>query len=435
MCEPTLLLSHVWLNVPHITPTYRLMSTIGTLFRVTTFGESHGVAVGCVLDGVPAGVEFREQDVQPFLDRRRPGQSTLTTARSESDRVEILSGVEDGRTLGTPIAMIVRNQDMRKKDYEETSKTPRPGHADYTYQMKYGIRASSGGGRASARETIGRVCAGAFAMKFLSESIGVKTVAFVDSVMEISIPEKIRESFLMSPPTQDVVDRMSTLVQLEDGSLQDVEGVRYNPSDGSVVDIALIPNGSPFIPSSSFTPVTTRCPHGGTAARMHARITAMKQSKNSCGGTITGIISGLPAGLGEPVFEKFHAELGKAMMSIPAVKGFEIGSGFQGSRSMTGAEHNDRFTHREGGKLTTETNHAGGVLGGVTSGTNVYFRVALKPVSSIGLSQETVDFSGNPVTLELVGRHDPCVLPRAVPIMEAMAAITTLDLFLRQKVR
>lgn len=270
-------------------------------------------------------------------------------------------------------------------------------------------------------------------MKYLRESLSVGVVAFMDSVMDISLPESVREQLITHPLSQDEVDQMSTLYQQEDGTLFDSAGIGYSPEDGDELVL-----GSSIIPPhySSRSPVCTRCPHGATAARMFARISRTKQEKNSCGGTITGVISNLPAGLGEPVFDKFHAELGKAMMSIPAVKGFEIGSGFEGAKSMTGATHNDLFSGLEpGGNLATKTNHSGGVLGGVTSGQNVYFRIALKPVSSIGQTQHSVDFEGNPAILELTGRHDPCVLPRAVPIVEAMAAVTTMDFVLRQKMR
>ena len=395
----------------------------GRVFRVTTFGESHGAAVGCVCDGVPAGFEFDVHDVQPLLNRRKPGQSSITTSRSESDVVEILSGTESGKTLGTPIAMIVRNMDMRKVDYEDTHSVPRPGHADYTYQMKYGIRASSGGGRSSARETVGRVCAGALAMKYLSSRLNVKFVAFVDSVMDIKVPSDVLDSLIANPPTPDEVDLKSTIGH--SGVVYvDTNNQYYSSNDGGPIsgDFANTPSTS--------TQIITRCPHGPTSAKMTARISQVRASKDSCGGTIVGIISGLPIGLGEPVFDKFHADLSKAMMSIPAVKGFEIGSGFNGSECMRGSEHNDSFKLSEN-CLSTRTNHCGGVLGGITNGNTVYFRVAFKPVSSIGVPQQTVGFNGESVTLELHGRHDPCVLPRAVPIVEAMAAITVMDFVLR----
>ena len=404
------------------------MSIFGSVFRVSTFGESHGLAVGCVCDGVPSGFEFGLDDVQPLLNRRRPGQSSLTTSRTESDTVEILSGTEFGKTLGTPVAMIVRNLDMRKIDYEETAKVPRPGHADYTYELKYGIRASSGGGRSSARETIGRVCAGALAMKYLRDRYGIKFVSFVDSVMDIKIPENILDSLIANPPNPQEVDSQSVLQTSQD-CYSDYHGNQYSLLDGSPLNER--------VESETVSQIVTRCPHAPTSARMAARISQIRSEKDSCGGTVVGVISNLPIGLGEPVFDKFHAELAKAIISIPAVKGFEIGSGFQGSECMRGSQHNDAFqSHPDSTeRLTSTTNHAGGVLGGITNGQNVYFRVAFKPVSSIGIPQETVDFNGQKITLELGGRHDPCVLPRAVPIVEAMAAITVMDFVLRQKTR
>ena len=401
------------------------MSIFGSAFRVSTFGESHGIAVGCVCDGVPAGLEFGSGDVQPFLNRRRPGQSAITTSRNETDEVEILSGVESGKTLGTPVAMIVRNMDQRKIDYEETSLVPRPGHADYTYQMKYGIRASSGGGRSSARETVGRVCAGALATKFLQYQHNVHIVAFVGSVMEIQLPTDVLDTLISEPPTCAEVDSLSTLTMHQE-CYNDPDGRDYSLIDGAPLHLESI--------SPSHSQVNTRCPHGPTSARLAARISQMKQEKDSCGGTIVCVISNLPVGLGEPVFDKFHAELSKAMMSIPAVKGFEIGSGFHGSKTMRGSEHNDSFVGTStSGILSTSTNFCGGILGGITNGQNVYIRVAFKPVSSIGVSQQTASFDGNMVDLELKGRHDPCVLPRAVPIVEAMAAITVMDFILRKK--
>jgi chorismate synthase len=404
------------------------MSVIGRVFRVATFGESHGAAVGCVCDGIPSGFDFDVHDVQPILDRRKPGQSSITTSRTESDVVEILSGTELGKTLGTPVAMIVRNMDMRKVDYEDTQSVPRPGHADYTYQMKYGVRASSGGGRSSARETVGRVCAGALAMKYLLVSSNVRFVAFVDSVMDIKLPSDVLDSLITAPPTPDEVDTNSTLIHSGDVFL-DSENKYYSSSDGLP-----LPSDHHRNTNSSSPRIVTRCPHGPTSARMAARISQIRASKDSCGGTIVGVITNLPIGLGEPVFDKFHAELSKAMMSIPAVKGFEIGSGFSGSECMRGSLHNDRFTASSSSdSLTTLTNHCGGVLGGITNGQPVYFRVAFKPVSSIGVCQETVNFEGEPVTLELQGRHDPCVLPRAVPIVEAMAAITVMDFVVRKQ--
>ncbi len=383
--------------------------------------------MGCVVDGVPASLPFDASDVQPLLDRRRPGQSSITTKRSESDKVEILSGVEGGLTLGTPIAMIVRNEDVKKIDYEATKQVPRPGHADLSYQMKYGIRSSSGGGRSSARETIGRVCASAIAIKFLRAKYNVGFVAFVDSVMDARIPDLVHSFLIESPPKPSSIDEMSTLLVLDD-HYEDVNGGCYSLADGSPLDST----GS-GLNSSVAEKMVTRCPHAPTAARMAALIAATKAEKDSCGGTITCVISNCPAGLGEPVFDKFHAELAKAMMSIPAVKAFEIGSGFEGSRSMRGSEHNDRVISPSEGLFSS--NNAGGVLGGVTTGQNVYFRVALKPVSSIGKTQQTAGFDGSMQDLTLKGRHDPCVLPRAVQIIESMAALTVMDFVLRQQAR
>ena len=406
------------------------MSRIGSSFCVTTFGESHGAAVGCVVDGVPPNVPFDVTDVQPLLDRRRPGQSSLTTARDEKDLVEILSGVENGVTLGTPIAMIVRNRDMRASDYENTATVPRPGHADYTYQCKYGIRASSGGGRSSARETIGRVCASGIALKYLRLNHNIGITAFVDSVMDISIPDTVRKVLIENPPPSSSIDSESTLF-VHHGFYEDTNGTFYSQEDGSPLDADSVDRDSPVLETR-----ITRCPHAGTAARMSVRIMKMKESRDSCGGTITCVITNLPAGLGEPVFDKFHAAMSQSMLSIPAVKGFEIGSGFEGSRTMKGSEHNDPIQSLDQDEHAVfGSNHAGGVLGGVTSGQHVYFRIALKPVSSIGKTQETCDFSGNKTSLTLTGRHDPCVLPRAVQIVESMAAITVMDFILRQKIR
>ena len=402
------------------------MSTFGVQFRVTTFGESHGGAVGCVVDGVPPCIPLDTQDIQPWLDRRRPGQNSLTTARDEKDRVEILSGTENGVTLGTSVAMIVRNEDHRKRDYETTASIPRPGHADYTYQMKYGVRASSGGGRSSARETIGRVCASGIALKILKPRFNMSITAFVDSIMDISLPSCIRDVYLIDPPTPSELDKMSILRVCNDRFI-DSGDQHYSLEDGSPM--------SP-LETEILEWACTRCPDGPTAAKMAARIREVKARKDSCGGTITCVITNVPTGLGEPVFDKFHAELGKAMLSIPAVKGFEIGSGFEGSRSLYGSQNNDRFLSMDDeGKARFASNNAGGVLGGVTSGQNVYFRVALKAVSSIGQSQSTCDFEGNMTDLTLQGRHDPCVLPRAVQIVESMAALTVMDFVLRQDAR
>lgn len=359
-----------------------MSSTFGTLFRVTTFGESHGKSVGAIIDGCPANLELTEADIQPQLTRRRPGQSTLTTPRDEEDQVTILSGTENGMTLGTPIGLSVNNKDQRPVDYGEMTDVPRPSHADYTYLMKYGIKASSGGGRSSARETIGRVAAGAIAEKWLKTRFGdVSIVAYVSSVGAIESP------------------------------VMDAEGLTRERVDA--------------------TPV--RCPDPDTAQKMIAAIEEARDAKDSLGGTVTCICRGLPAGLGEPVFDKLEAKLAQAMLSMPAVKGFEIGSGFAGTL-MRGSTHNDAFVKKENG-LGTATNYSGGIQGGISNGEPVVFRIAIKPVATIGLAQETVDMNGEPTTLEAKGRHDPCVLPRAVPIVEAMTALVLADAALRQEVR
>jgi chorismate synthase len=359
-----------------------MSSTFGTLFNVTTFGESHGKAVGAVVDGCPAKLQLTEADIQPQLNRRRPGQSAITTPRDEADVVTILSGTENGITLGTPIALSVNNRDQRPADYGDMASVPRPSHADYTYLMKYGVRASSGGGRASARETIGRVAAGAIAEKWLKSRFGnVSIVAYVSSVGKITCPD-----FGGDPLTRELVD--ANLV---------------------------------------------RCPDEATAQKMLTAIEQARDEKDSLGGTVTCICRGFPAGLGEPVFDKLEALLAQAMLSIPAVKGFEIGSGFAGTL-MRGSQHNDVFVQK-GTRLGTKTNYSGGVQGGITNGEPVVFRIAIKPVATIGLPQQTIDLSGEAVTLEAKGRHDPCVLPRAIPIVEAMTALVLADAALRQEYR
>ena len=358
-----------------------MSSTFGTIFRVSTFGESHCKGVGAVVDGCPPRLALAEADLQPQLDRRRPGQSDLTTPRDEKDAVTILSGVENGLTLGTPIGLFVANRDQRPGDYQEMSRVPRPSHADYTYQAKYGIRASSGGGRSSARETIGRVAAGAIAEKILRERFGAQIVAWVSSVGSVDAPDLSGDPF-----GRDEVDAHRV-----------------------------------------------RCPDAPAAAAMEQEIKAARDAADSVGGVVTCCCRGLPAGLGEPVFEKAEALLAQAMMSLPATKGFEIGSGFAGSR-MRGSEHNDPFVGRGQG-LGTRTNRSGGVQGGITNGEPVVMRVAFKPPATIGRPQQTADFDGREVTLEAKGRHDPCVVPRAVPIVEAMAALVFVDLVLRQDAR
>ena len=359
-----------------------MSSTFGTLFRVTTFGESHGKAVGAIVDGCPSNLPLTEADIQPQLDRRRPGQSSLTTPRDEADQVAILSGTENGVTLGTPIALSVNNRDQRPGDYGDMADVPRPSHADYTYLLKYGVKASSGGGRASARETIGRVVAGAIAEKWLRMRFGeISIVAYVSSVGEIAAPEIAAEGL-----TRELVD---------------------------------------------VTPV--RCPDEKTAQKMIAAIEKARDEKDSLGGTVTCICRGLPGGLGEPVFGKLEAMLAQAMLSIPAVKGFEIGSGFAGTL-MRGSQHNDAFVQK-GERLGTKTNYSGGIQGGITNGEPVVFRIAIKPVATIGQPQQTTGLNGEAVTLEAKGRHDPCVLPRAVPIVEAMAALVLADAALQQEYR
>ena len=358
-----------------------MSSTFGTLFRVTTFGESHGKGVGAVIDGCPPAMHLSEADIQPQLDRRRPGQSDLSTARSEADRVTIWSGVENGRTLGTPIALLVPNKDQKPGDYKEMSQIPRPSHADYTYQMKYGIRASSGGGRSSARETIGRVAAGAVAEKYLRQSHGVEIVAWVSGVAEIEAP-----AIDMSAIDRQTVDQ---------------------------------------------TPV--RCPDPATAKAMIQAIEAAKADQDSLGGIVTCVCRNVPTGLGEPVFNKLEADLAQAMLSIPATKAFDIGSGFAGSR-MRGSVHNDPFIQKDS-RLGTRTNYSGGIQGGISNGEPIYFRVAFKPPATIGKAQTTTDFNGAATELAAKGRHDPCVVARAVPIVEAMAALVLTDALLIQAAR
>jgi len=351
-----------------------MANTTGRLFRVTTFGESHGPCVGAVIDGCPARLELTEADIQPQLDRRRPGQSGVTSPRGEADQARIVSGVENGKTLGSPVTILIDNRDTRPGDYASMRNIPRPSHADFTYRAKYGILASSGGGRASARETAARVAAAGVAEKLLRERHGVTIVAWVSTVADVSFKAE---------------------------------------------DPAAIERGD-----VDATPV--RCPDGRAADAMQATIEAALADKDSVGGTITCVCKGLPAGWGEPVFGKVNAALAGAVMSIPAAKGFEIGSGFAGTR-LRGSAHNDAFVMKDG-RMGTATNRSGGVQGGITNGEPVIFRVAFKPVATIGMPQETVDFDGKPVTLEAEGRHDPCVLPRAVPVVESMAALVLADL-------
>lgn len=356
-----------------------MSSTTGTLFRVSTFGESHCKAVGAIVDGCPSQIALSEKDIQVQLDRRRPGQSDLSTPRQELDSVTIMSGVENGITLGTPICLMVMNQDQRPGDYSEMIEIPRPSHADFTYMAKYGIKASSGGGRSSARETIGRVAAGAIAEKFLKETYGVEIVAFVSSVGGI-----------------------------------DASGVDYTSITRQVVDETII-----------------RCPDNKVSSKMIDLVREVRDDKDSVGGIVTCVIRGVPAGWGDPVFDKIEARLAQAMLSLPATKGFEIGSGFAGT-ALRGSAHNDPFAW-DNGKLRTLTNNSGGVQGGISNGETISFRIAFKPPATIGKSQNTVDFNGKQTVLEAKGRHDPCVVPRAVPIVECMTAIVLADCALMQK--
>jgi chorismate synthase len=362
------------------TGTVIMSSTFGSVFRITTFGESHCKSVGVIVDGCPGRLPLTEADVQPQLDRRRPGQSSLTTPRNEPDQVAILAGTEQGQTLGSPIAMRVDNGDQRPGDYGALAQIPRPSHADYTYTMKYGTRASSGGGRASARETIGRVAGGAVAEKLLRLAHGIEIVAWVSAVGDIRA-EAVDPTLL----TRAEVDT------------------------------------SPI-----------RCPDAPTAARMLARVEAVRDMGDSIGGTVSCVCRNVPAGWGEPVFDKLEALLAHAMLSIPAAKGFEIGSGFAGAEQL-GSDHNDPFVPGRAGRLATKTNNSGGVQGGISNGQPILCRVAFKPPATIGKAQATVTFDGRAVVLEAKGRHDPCVVPRAVPIVEAMAALVLADAALRHQ--
>lgn len=358
-----------------------MASSFGTLFRVSTFGESHCKSVGVVVDGCPPGLALTEQDIQIQLDRRRPGQSKLSTDRQEADQVVILSGTENGKTLGTPIGLQVMNKDQRPKDYGNMRDIPRPSHADFTYQMKYGIRASSGGGRSSARETIGTVASGAIADKILREKYGIEIVAWVNSVGEI-------------------------------------DSVSCNPAT---------------ISRSEVDETIVRCPDKDAAQKMESFVAQLKTEGDSVGGTVCCVIRNVPIGLGEPTFEKLEAKLAQAMLAIPATKGFEIGSGFAGTR-MRGSAHNDPFVVK-GKSLGTVSNNSGGIQGGISNGEPIIMRIAFKPPATISLPQETVDFAGEAATLEAKGRHDPCVVPRAVPIVESMAALVILDMAMRQEAR
>jgi chorismate synthase len=356
-----------------------MASSFGQLFRITTWGESHGGGVGVVVDGCPPRLKLSEADIQPDLDRRRPGQSKIVTPRKESDTVQIMSGISsDGKTLGTPICLWVKNEDARSEAYSEMKDKFRPSHADFTYFAKYGIRAWQGGGRASARETVGRVAAGAIAKKILREKFGVETLAYVKQVQQLVAdvnPDKVKS--------------------------KDVES--------NIV----------------------RCPDAKAAEKMIRLIEKMRREGNTVGGIVEGVARGVPAGWGEPVFDKLEADLAKAMLSLPASKAFEVGSGF-GGILLTGREHNDPFRSRDG-KVFTTTNRSGGIQGGISNGQTIFFRVAFKPVATVMQPQDTVDETFHNTTLTGRGRHDPCVLPRAVPMVEAMTALVLIDHALRHK--
>jgi len=354
-----------------------MSSIFGTLFRISTFGESHGIGVGVVIDGCPPRISITEELIQAELDRRKPGQSRITTQRKESDSVEILSGVLDGHSLGTPIALLVRNADHRSRDYDEMATKYRPSHADFAYDQKYGIRAASGGGRASARETIGRVAAGAIAQEIL-KTFGVEVVAYVRQVQAIR-------------------------------AVVDADAVTRDQVDANIV----------------------RCPDGPTADRIIELIESVRKDGDSVGGVIECVARGVPAGWGEPVFDKLEADLAKALLSLPACKGFEVGSGFEMIQHR-GSQVNDHFRNVDG-RVVTTTNHSGGIQGGISNGMPIVVRAAFKPVATVMVEQPTVDSTGAETTLAGKGRHDPCVLPRAVPMVEAMVALVLVDHALRQR--
>ena len=351
------------------------MNTFGEIFRLTTFGESHGPAIGGVIDGMPAGISIDLGVVQHELDRRRPGQSALTTPRKESDRVEILSGLFEGKTTGTPIGFIIRNENQHSADYDNLRDVFRPSHADYTYYNKYGIRDYRGGGRASARETAARCVAGAFA-KIALQTQGISVKAYTSQVGGIALPGTYKD--------------------------YDLNAIESN---------------------------AVRCPDAATAEKMADLIKSVKAEGDTIGGIITGVITGVPVGVGEPVFGKLHATLGAAMLSINAAKGFDYGSGFAGV-TQRGSKQNDLFVADGEGHVHTLTNNSGGIQGGISNGEDIYFRVAFKPVATLLREQATIDKEGHAATIKARGRHDACVLPRAVPVVESMAAMTLLDYLL-----
>ncbi|MDE0738726.1 MAG: chorismate synthase [Planctomycetota bacterium] len=347
-------------------------NTFGKIFQISTWGESHGPAVGVTIDGCPAGVPIDEEAIQVELDRRRPGQSDITTPRSEDDRLEVLSGVFEGISTGAPILLMVRNKDARPQAYDHLKDVYRPSHADYTYQAKYGHRDHRGGGRSSARETIGRVAAGAIARRILADSAGVELVAYVRRIHDIE----------------------------------------------AAIDAASVTRAA--VESNA-----VRCPDSAAAEKMIERIKQLRKEGDSAGGLVELVARGLPVGLGEPVFDRLEADLAKAMLSLPATKGFEVGSGFDGTR-LTGSAHNDAF-YKDGDEVRTRSNNSGGVQGGISNGEDLVCRIAFKPTATINKEQETVSTSGEETVLKARGRHDPCVLPRAVPIVEAMAALVLVD--------
>jgi chorismate synthase len=353
------------------------MNTFGQIFRLTSFGESHGRGIGGIIDGCPAGIVLDFEQIQAELARRKPGQSKITTQRQEPDQVEFISGIFEGKTQGTPIAFTIWNKDQHSADYNDLKNVYRPSHADYTYMQKYGTRDHRGGGRSSARETIARVVAGAIAKQILAK-IGVNIQAFVSQVGEIKLEKNYTEL--------DLAQTESNIV---------------------------------------------RCPDPEIAGKMINRIMQAGNHKDTVGGVITGVLTGVPAGWGEPVFNKLHADLGFAMLGINAVKGFEYGSGFEGTK-LSGSQHNDVFVQTENG-IRTKTNHSGGIQGGISNGEDIYFKVAFKPIATLLQEQQTIDTNYNPTIINPKGRHDPCVLPRAVPIVEAMAALVLIDHYLLNK--
>ena len=354
-----------------------MSNSFGKIFKISTYGESHGKAIGVIIDGCPSGIKIEELDIQKELDRRKPGQSKITTQRKESDSVQILSGVFNGKTTGSPISLFIKNKDQKSSDYDHISKAFRPSHADYTYHKKYKNRDHRGGGRSSARETANWVAAGAIAKKILKD-IGININAYVSKVGTVEIEKAYTKLNLQNTETNIV-----------------------------------------------------RCPDKKYAEKFISIIDQARKNRDTVGGIISCVITGCPVGVGEPIFGKLHAELGKAMLSINAVKGFEYGSGFKGSE-MYGSEHNDQFEIK-GDKIKTKSNYSGGIQGGISNGEDIYFNVAFKPVSTIMKDQSSVDSENNKVTVKGKGRHDPCVVPRAVPIVESMAANVLVDLYLQSK--